>query len=148
MDYKKTLNLPHISFPLKANLQKTESEIINLWDSLNVYEKRQKVNKGKPKYLIHTRPQKTDSNISINTSFNMVLNDIMIKYKLMNGLDVSYIPIWHCYVPDVEREVFQSLSDDKNMDLNLLKNALRASRFGKKITKRHACFGVTSTMTR
>lgn len=122
MDYKKTLNLPLMSFPMKADLQKTESEIISLWDSLNVYEKRQDANKGNPKYLIHTRPQQADSNISVNTSFNIVLNDIMIKYKLMNGFDVPHTPIWHCYVPDVEREVFQSLSDDRNMDLNLLKN--------------------------
>jgi isoleucyl-tRNA synthetase len=122
MDYKKTLNLPLISFPMKADPKKTESEIISLWESLNVYEKRQKVNKGNPKYLIYTSPQQADGNISANISFNMVLNDIMIKYKLMNGFDVPNIPIWNSYVPDIEREVIQLLIDNKNSELDLPKN--------------------------
>jgi len=122
MDYKKTLNLPHISFPMKADPKKTESEILSLWQSLNIYEKRQKANKGKPKYSIHTHPQQANNDISVDAVFNMILNDIMIKYKLMNGFDVSHVPIWNCYVPDVEREVLQSLIDEMNWNLNTLKS--------------------------
>lgn len=114
MDYKKTLNLPQLSFPKKTDPVKTESEILSLWQSLNVYEKRQKINKGKPKYVIHTYPQQAYSEANVDRSFSIILKDIMIKYKLMSGFDVPYIPVWNCYVPDIEREVSLSMLDGVN----------------------------------
>ena len=38
MDYKKTLNLPKTSFPMKANLSKREPEILEKWETMGLYE--------------------------------------------------------------------------------------------------------------
>jgi isoleucyl-tRNA synthetase len=113
MNYKKTLNLPKMSFPRKADPAKTESEILSLWRDLNVYERRQRANKGKPKYFIHTPPHQVHKNISVNNAFSMILKDIIIKYKLMSDADVPHIPIWNSYVSGIEHEVFKSLENKK-----------------------------------
>jgi isoleucyl-tRNA synthetase len=34
MEYKKTLNLPHTDFPMRANLPKKEPTLLKLWDNL------------------------------------------------------------------------------------------------------------------
>lgn len=37
-DYKKTLNLPGTSFPMKANLTQREPEMLRWWEENRVYE--------------------------------------------------------------------------------------------------------------
>ena len=39
MDYKATLNLPKTAFPMKANLPKTEPEMLAWWESFGIYKR-------------------------------------------------------------------------------------------------------------
>lgn len=47
IDYKKTLNLPHTQFPMKANLPQAEPTILKRWSNLSLYERLRKKNRGK-----------------------------------------------------------------------------------------------------
>ena len=38
-DYKHTLNLPHTTFAMKANLARREPEMLQYWQDINLYEK-------------------------------------------------------------------------------------------------------------
>jgi len=118
MDYRKTLNLPKMTFPRDLDFAKVEMETLNLWQSLNIYEKRLKNNKGKHKIMIHTPPQKAYGDINAVDSLNMVLKDIALKYRLMNGDNVQHIPIWNSHCIEVEQEVLKDIINGQNISLS------------------------------
>ena len=109
MDYSKTLNLPETSFSVKADSAKSELEILSIWKDLDIYKKRQQLNKGKPKFLVHNLPQLAHSYVCIDDALNMILKDIIVKHKLMCGFDVPHFPSWNCHTASIEREALKSL---------------------------------------
>jgi len=112
MDYSKTLNLPETAFSMKSDAAKTESEVLGIWKDLNIYERRQRSNKGKPKFIMHNPPRPACGRVCIDDALNMILKDIIVKYKLMRGFGVPHFPSWNCYTPAVEREALQLLEGD------------------------------------
>ena len=61
MDYKKTLNLPRTSFPMKANLVNREPEVIARWEEQGVYGKVRAARAGRRKYILHDGPRRAAS---------------------------------------------------------------------------------------
>ncbi|MBW2333075.1 MAG: isoleucine--tRNA ligase [Deltaproteobacteria bacterium] len=113
MDYKKTLNLPHTDFPMKANLVKKEPEILKKWEQEDIYSLIRKTSKGRPKYILHDGPPYANGNIHMGTAFNKILKDIIIKSKQMDGYDVPYVPGWDCHGLPIEWQVDHELGDKK-----------------------------------
>jgi len=113
MDYKKTLNLPHTDFPMKANLVKKEPEILKKWEQEDIYSIIRKTSKGRPTYILHDGPPYANGNIHMGTAFNKVLKDIIIKSKQMDGYDVPYVPGWDCHGLPIEWQVDHELGDKK-----------------------------------
>jgi len=113
MDYNKTLNLPETSFSVKATPADIEPEILSIWKDLSIYERRQRSNRGKPRFIMHNPPvQLAYGRVCINDALNMILKDIMVKYKLMCGFDTPNFPSWDFYTPAVEREALQLLGSN------------------------------------
>jgi len=48
MDYKATLNLPKTAFPMKANLPKSEPEMLAWWDSFGIYKRLREAGADRP----------------------------------------------------------------------------------------------------
>ena len=113
MDYKKTLNLPHTNFPMKANLVKKEPEILKKWEQEDVYSLIRTTSQGRPAYILHDGPPYANGNIHMGTAFNKVLKDIIIKSKQMEGYDVPYVPGWDCHGLPIEWQVDYELGDKK-----------------------------------
>jgi isoleucyl-tRNA synthetase len=113
MDYKKTLNLPHTDFPMKANLVNKEPEILKKWEQEDVYSLIRNTSQGRPTYILHDGPPYANGNIHMGTAFNKILKDIIIKSKQMDGYDVPYVPGWDCHGLPIEWQVDHELGDKK-----------------------------------
>jgi len=113
MDYKKTLNLPHTDFPMKANLVKKEPEILKKWEQEDIYSLIRNTSQGRPTYILHDGPPYANGNIHMGTAFNKILKDIIIKSKQMDGYDVPYVPGWDCHGLPIEWQVDHELGDKK-----------------------------------
>ena len=113
MDYKKTLNLPHTDFPMKANLVNKEPEILKKWEQEDVYSLIRRTSQGRPIYILHDGPPYANGNIHMGTAFNKILKDIIIKSKQMDGYDVPYVPGWDCHGLPIEWQVDHELGDKK-----------------------------------
>lgn len=107
MDYSKTLNLPEINFPVRPDPARTEPEILNVWEDLKPYEKRQQDNKTNQGFFIHNSLKPVHDRIHPGDMLDMILKDITIKYKLMCGFNVPHLPGWNCYSPAMEREALR-----------------------------------------
>ncbi len=65
MDYKETLNLPKTDFPMRANLQKREPELLEKWEKEDIYHQIQAKSAGRPKYVLHDSPPYANGRIHL-----------------------------------------------------------------------------------
>ncbi|MGQ9857883.1 MAG: isoleucine--tRNA ligase [Thermodesulfobacteriota bacterium] len=113
MDYKETLNLPRTPFPMKANLAQREPEILQRWESMEIYKRIKEVSKGRPKFILHDGPPYANGHIHIGTAMNKILKDMIVKSKFMAGCDSHYLPGWDCHGLPIEHQVDLSLGERK-----------------------------------
>ncbi len=104
-DYKNTLNLPTTEFPMKADLQKREPEMLSHWQKINLYELIQKNNVDKPTFILHDGPPYANANIHMGTALNKTLKDIVVKSKTLSGFHSPYVPGWDCHGLPIELNV-------------------------------------------
>lgn len=111
-DYKDTLNLPKTAFPMKANLTRKETEILNFWKEHKVYQKMQERDRSKS-YILHDGPPYANGNIHLGHTLNKVLKDIIVKYKSMKGFYSPFVPGWDCHGLPIEHQVDKKLGSKK-----------------------------------
>lgn len=113
LDYKNTLNLPHTDFPMKANLNQKEPEILERWEQIRLFEKIRTESYGKPKFILHDGPPYANGHIHIGHCLNKILKDVIVKSKTMTGLDSYYVPGWDCHGLPIEYQVTKDLGAKK-----------------------------------
>jgi isoleucyl-tRNA synthetase len=114
MDYKDTLNLPKTAFPMRANLPKKEPEILQNWESMNIYAKILERSLGREKYILHDGPPYANGHIHLGTALNKILKDMIVKSKFMAGYDSDYVPGWDCHGLPIEHQVDKELGRKKH----------------------------------
>ncbi len=114
MDYKKTLNLPEMNLSVKVDPTEIEPRILGFWEDLEVYRNRQQLNGKTPRFIVHNPPSSACGHVCIDDALNMILQDMIVKYRLMRGFNVPHFPIWNCYTLDSELEALRSLKSKKD----------------------------------
>src|SRR3989304_9981721 len=114
MDYRKTLNLPETSFPMKADLAQKEARILTQWDQMRLYERLQQARSGKPRYILHDGPPYANGHIHIGTALNKILKDFVAKSKSMEGRAAPFIPGWDCHGLPIEHQVLKELGGQRH----------------------------------
>ena len=112
-EYKKTMNLPSTSFPMRASLATREPERLKVWRENNVYEMARKKNAGHDKFVLHDGPPYANGPIHIGHAMNKVSKDIINRYWMMQGRDVPYVPGWDCHGQPIEHKVEEKVGTKK-----------------------------------
>ena len=114
MDFKDTLNLPNTDFPMKANLNKKEPEMLAHWEKEKLYENIRSKSSGKPLYVFHDGPPYANGHIHMGHALNKILKDFIVKFKTMSGFDAGFIPGWDCHGLPIEHQVTKEQRKKKN----------------------------------
>src|SRR5262245_64633984 len=93
MDYKATLNLPKTAFPMKANLPKTEPEMLGWWESFGIYKRLRQAAASRPLWILHDGPPYANGTIHLGTMLNKGLKDILVKSRSIAGFHAVYVPV-------------------------------------------------------
>lgn len=112
-DYKKTLNLPKTSYPMKADLVQKEPEMLKFWEKMDTYNEMLNASGQKGEYILHDGPPYANGHIHLGTALNKILKDIIVKSKNMSGYKTAYIPGWDCHGLPIERNVEIELGEKK-----------------------------------
>lgn len=110
-NYAETLRLPKTNFPMKADLPSREPQILKKWEDL--YKKVKESRKGKPLFVLHDGPPYANGHIHIGHALNKVLKDVIVKYKLLSGFDIDFVPGWDCHGLPIEQQVEKELKAKK-----------------------------------
>lgn len=112
-EYKKTLNLPDTSFPMKANLVQREPELLKRWEAEHTYEAMVQASGSKGSFVLHDGPPYANGNIHMGTALNKILKDIVVKSRNMQGYAARYVPGWDCHGLPIEHKVELELGEKK-----------------------------------
>jgi len=104
-EYKASLNLPHTTFPMKANLAGREPTRLAAWKADNLYSKIRASRAGKPTFILHDGPPYANGHLHCGHALNKILKDIIVKSKTMSGYDAPFVPGWDCHGLPIELNV-------------------------------------------
>ena len=104
-DYKNTLNLPQTDFPMRANLAVREPAMLRHWHDIDLYAALRRARRARPLFVLHDGPPYANGDIHIGHAVNKILKDIIVKSRLLDGMDVPYVPGWDCHGLPIELEV-------------------------------------------
>ena len=126
-DWKHTLNLPRTAFPMKANLQATEPQMITRWEASNLYGRIRTARAGEPLFVLHDGPPYANGRIHLGTALNKTLKDFVVRSRTMAGFDAPYVPGWDCHGLPIELKVDRELGLKKReMSIGEFRAACRA----------------------
>ena len=121
--YRDTLNLPKTDFPIRAQNNLFDQQVLKRWEDEKLSELSFFHNQGKAKFILHDGPPYANGNIHLGHSFNKILKDIFAKFERMSGKHVPIIPGWDCHGLPIELKVTQ---ENPGLDRENLKIACRA----------------------
>lgn len=110
-DYKETLNLPKTAFPMRANLASREPQRVEKWQREDLYGRIRDARRGRKRFILHDGPPYANGEIHIGHAVNKILKDIIVKSRVLEGLDVPYVPGWDCHGLPIEHKVEQRLAE-------------------------------------
>ncbi len=114
MNLKKTLNLPHTDYPMKANLPLREPKFIEFWDKNKIYKKAIKKREGSKRFILHDGPPYANNNIHLGQAMNKIIKDITIKYKMLKGYYTPFKPGWDAHGMPIENIVIKEFEDQSD----------------------------------
>ena len=115
--YKQTIRLPGSGFSMKANLPTREPNLVEWWQSQNLWGKLREESKDRPKYILHDGPPYANGNIHIGTALNKILKDIINRSRQMTGYNANYVPGWDCHGLPIEWKIEEEYrAKGKNKD--------------------------------
>ncbi len=141
MKMKETLQLGKTAFPMRGNLPNREAEWQKDWEEKGLYEQRQKLNEGKPTFVLHDGPPYANGNIHLGHSLNKISKDIIIRSKSMSGFRAPYIPGWDTHGLPIEQVLAKKGVKRKEMEKQLFQcvgTCQTVKQNGKKTGKKKA----------
>ena len=115
-NYKKTLNLPKTSFPMRANLAQNEPQSLKRWDQASLYDTLMNDRADADPFVFHDGPPYANGSIHLGHLMNKVLKDIVVRSRLMAGQRCAYVPGWDCHGLPIEHKVMTELVESGKID--------------------------------
>jgi isoleucyl-tRNA synthetase len=110
-NYKKTLNLPKTTFPMRGNLAQNEPQSIKRWDKANLYEAILEERADAETFVFHDGPPYANGSIHVGHVLNKVLKDLVVRTRMMQGMRCPYTPGWDCHGLPIEHKVMTDLAN-------------------------------------
>ncbi len=124
MNIKETLFTPKTSFAMKANLSNREPQMQKTWIENDIYNRRRKLNEGKPLFVLLDGPPYANGDIHVGHALNKILKDFNWRYKSMSGFDVPITLGWDTHGLPIENALLKKgkikrneLTDNEFRDL-------------------------------
>ena len=103
---------------MRGNLPNKEAEWEKAWEENKIYEKRQKLNEGKPTFELLDGPPFANGDIHMGHALNKISKDIIVRYKSMDGFRSPYVPGWDTHGLPIEQQLAKKGVKRKEMTMS------------------------------
>ena len=93
----------------KVDFVAREHDVLEFWKTNNIFEKRRKLNEGKPPWSFIDGPITANNPMGVHHAWGRTLKDIYNRYKAMVGYELRYQNGFDCQGLWVEIEVEKEL---------------------------------------
>jgi isoleucyl-tRNA synthetase len=104
-DYRKTLNMPDTTFPMRGDLARREPGWVATWQEQKLYQNIRVASAGRPRFVLHDGPPYANGDIHIGHAVNKILKDVIVRSKTLAGFDAPYVPGWDCHGLPIEHQI-------------------------------------------
>lgn len=125
MRVKDTLNLGKTKFKMRGNLPVKEVDRQKAWAENKIYQARQKLNEGKPTFILHDGPPYANGPIHMGHAMNKISKDIIVRFKSMSGFRSPYVPGWDTHGLPIEQQLTKAGYDRKKMSTSAFRDLCR-----------------------
>jgi isoleucyl-tRNA synthetase len=126
LSYKDTLNLPRTEFPIRAQSNIFDPQILQRWQDEKLHVAAYTHNKGKERFVLYDGPPYANGSIHLGHAYNKILKDIVTKSERMAGKHVPVVPLWDCHGLPIEFKVSSEVEASVKENSVALKKACRA----------------------
>ncbi|MEE8129659.1 MAG: isoleucine--tRNA ligase [Vicinamibacterales bacterium] len=121
INYKKTLNLPKTSFPMRAGLTTNEPLSRARWERLDLYNRILTAREDATPFVFHDGPPYASGPLHVGHLLNRVLKDFVVRSRLMSEHRCAFHPGWDCHGLPIEHKVMTELVESGEVgDLNTM----------------------------
>lgn len=85
-------------------------------------------------FILHDGPPYANGDIHMGHMVNKVLKDVYLRYKLLKGYKINYIPGWDCHGLPIE---LNALKNKKNLNTDLKSSQLETRRIASSFANKH-----------
>ncbi len=115
-NYKKTLNLPKTSFPMRANLVQNEPQSLKRWGKQDLYNKVRAERSSSEPFVFHDGPPYANGSIHLGHLLNKCLKDFVVRSQTLLDKDCAYVPGWDCHGLPIEHKVMTGLVESGKIE--------------------------------
>jgi len=115
--FSDTLNLPKTDFPIRAQHETIDKEILERWGKENIYSTTFEKYKGNKKFVLHDGPPYANGNVHLGSAYNKILKDLVCKSRRMARFHTPVTPGWDCHGLPIELKVSQENPGLSNYEL-------------------------------
>lgn len=112
-DYKSTICLPQTAFPMRANLNQREPEMLKRWKDIRLERLIGEKDAPKGDFILHDGPPYANGHTHVGHALNKILKDVVVRFRTMAGYHAPYVPGWDCHGLPIEQKVGSELGKKK-----------------------------------
>ncbi len=116
--FSETLNLPKTSFAVRPNHAENREKYLQACTD-DLYAWQSSARPDRPLFVLHDGPPYANGDLHIGHALNKILKDIILRYQVLQGNRVSFVPGWDCHGLPIELKALQ------DCDLKIKSSALQ-----------------------
>ncbi|KAJ8925130.1 hypothetical protein NQ315_001312 [Exocentrus adspersus] len=123
--YSNTVLLPKTKFPLRLENKKLierDKLVYNAADFENLYS-WQRSHLSEPEFVLHDGPPYANGRPHMGHAINKILKDTILRYHILDGIKVHYVPGWDCHGLPIE---LKAVSNSSGIDALEIRSKARS----------------------
>lgn len=109
---KETVKTPRTEMPLSMKgVLEREAMVRQMFDHYSLYRWQENDESRSETFVLHDGPPYANGNPHIGHALNKIIKDITIRWKLLRGFKVNYIPGWDCHGLPIELKASQEAAE-------------------------------------
>jgi len=118
--YGHTLLMPKTELPLSmAAIVDTEKRMRKLFNHETLYQWQLNDETREETFVLHDGPPYANGRPHLGHALNKILKDIILRWKILKGLKVNYVPGWDCHGLPIELKALKDTKIDTKNSLSV-----------------------------
>ncbi|KAK4037770.1 hypothetical protein OUZ56_029799 [Daphnia magna] len=124
--FSSTVLLPKTSFPLRVSSKQRKERDLWIMKTASfdqLYQWQRKNLQAEDEFFLHDGPPYANGKPHMGHALNKILKDILLRYNLLSGKLVHYIPGWDCHGLPIELKALETYDTQKSSVLEIRQKA-------------------------